>query len=86
MKINVELDENEILILSEAFESAIAERVFYDIEEEDEDDKVEYFKRVQDLVNKLGLEVSVEAVIEELEELNNMPDEFFNDEVNVDKE
>jgi len=86
MKINAELDEDEVIMISEAFESAIAERLFFESEDDTEDDKIEYFSRLQKLITKLGLDVKVDDVIEELEELNELDDDFLDDEVDLDEE
>ncbi len=86
MKIDIEIDDDEIIILSEAFESAIAERLFFESDDDTDEDKIDYFQRVQKLINKLGLSVKVDEVIEELEELNEMTDEFFDDEIDIDED
>lgn len=86
MKIDIELDDDEIIILSEAFESAIAERLFFESDDDTDEDKIDYFQRVQKLINKLGLSIKVDNVIEELEELNEMTDDFFDDEIDIDEE
>ena len=41
---------------------------------------------MQKLIDKLGLAVKVDEVLEELEELNEMTDEFLDDEIDVDEE
>ena len=83
MKLDVELNEDEEVLISEAFESAIAEAFFTEI---DDEFKNEYYANVQALINKLGLKVKVDDVIEELIELNNMDDEELENEVDVDED
>lgn len=83
MKINVELNEDEELLITEAFESAIAEAYFTEI---DDDFKDEYYDNVQALIDKLGLKVKVEEVIDELIELNNMDDDDLDNEVDIEEE
>lgn len=80
MKLNIELNEDEEMLLSEAFESAIAEAYFTEI---DDEFKNEYYENVQALINKLGLSVKVDAVIDELIELNSMEDDDLEDEVEI---
>ena len=70
MKINVELDEDEEILLEEAFESAIVEVLFADESEISEEERTEYFLRLQELITKLGFEISVQEIVEELIELN----------------
>ena len=67
MKIIVELDEEEEVMLREAFESAIAECYFTEI---DEEIKTDYYSSVQQLIKKLSLNLNVDDVIDELIELN----------------
>ena len=68
MKIDVEIDDEEETMISEAFESAVAE--IYFAVEIDEELKTDYYGKVQKLINKLGLSVNVDEVIDELIELN----------------
>ena len=83
MKINLELNEEEELILSEAFESAIAECFFTEIDEETKND---YFEKLQKLIRKFSLDVQVDSVIDELVELNTPSDEDFDNEIDIDEE
>lgn len=79
----MELSEQEVLLLTDAFEAGIAETFFAEIEEEE---KNFYYENVQKLINRFGLDVKVDEVIDELIELNNNPDEDFDDEIDIDEE
>jgi hypothetical protein len=81
MKINLELDQDEQILLTEAFESAIAECYFTEIEEEV---KNNYYESVQSLIKKFGLDIKVEKVIAELIELNTNVDDDFDEEFEID--
>ena len=83
MKIDMELSEQEVLLLTEAFESGIAEAFFAEIEEEE---KNNYYENIQKLINRFGLDVKVDEIIDELIELNENPDEEFDDEIDIDDE
>ncbi len=83
MKINMELDTEEELLLKDAFESGIAECFFAEIEDEV---KNHYYENVQKLINRFGLDIKVDDVINELVELNNMPDDEFDEEFEINEE
>ena len=83
MKINIELNEEEETLVSEAFESAIAECLFSEYEEEFKD---YYFERVQTLINKFGLKVNVDKVIDELIDLNKTDHEDFDENIDLDED
>ena len=87
MKINVELDDEEVEMLTDAFGSAIAEVYFINFDEDlDEEEKNEYFIRVQKLIDKIGLSLKVDDVIDELIELNESNDDEVDDEIEIDED